>query len=87
MVFQNFGSVFYTHLLQIRRIFQTNLIMNLQKDDSTYAIGMKPFVYSIKKNKQDNTHEWSRGGFDVKYYKNTLKTKDRECAVSDPSEP
>ena len=45
-------------------------IMNLQKDDSTYAIGMKPFVYSMKKNKQDNTHEWQRGGFDVKYYKN-----------------
>ena len=57
-------------------------IMNLQKDDSCYAIGMKPFVYSTKKNKSENTHEWQRGGFDVQYHKNHLKTKDRECAVS-----
>ena len=26
-------------------------INNLQKDDSTYAVGMKPFVYSVKQNK------------------------------------
>jgi len=25
-------------------------INNLQKDDSTYATGMKPFVYSVKQN-------------------------------------
>jgi len=55
--------------------------MNLQKEDSTYAIGMKPFVYSVKRNRaQDGTNEWKRGCFDVKYSKNTLKTKDRESA-------
>ena len=55
-------------------------INNMQKDDSTYAIGMKPLVYSVKQNKQNRTHEWQRGGFDVRYYKNNLKTMDRECA-------
>lgn len=55
-------------------------INNLQKDDSTYAIGMKPFVYSVKQNKLNKTHEWVRSGFDVRYYKNGLKTMDRECA-------
>ena len=33
-------------------------VMNLQKDDSTYAIGMKPFVYSMKRNKAEGTNEW-----------------------------
>ena len=41
---------------------------------------MKPFVYSIKQNRLDKTHEWQRGGHDVRYFKNTLKTMDRECA-------
>ena len=33
-------------------------INNLQKDDSCYSIGMKPFVYSNKQNQVDKTHEW-----------------------------
>lgn len=53
----------------------------MQKDDSSFTYGMKPFVYSEKKNKANNTNEWQRGGFDVRYYKNSLKTMDRECAV------
>ena len=57
-------------------------IMNLQKDDSAFAYGMKPFIYSEKKNKANGTNEWQRGGFDVRYYRNNLKTSDRECAVS-----
>lgn len=56
--------------------------MNMQKDDSSFGIGMKPFVYSVKKNREAGTNEWGRGGFDVRYYKNHLKTMDRECAVS-----
>ena len=55
-------------------------ICNLQKDDSTYSIGMKPFVYSVAQNRIDRSHEWTRGGHDVKYFKNSLKTMDRECA-------
>ena len=58
-------------------------VMNLQKDDSTYASGMKPLIYSVKRNKQEGTHQWLRGGFDISYYKNAYKTKDRECAVSE----
>jgi hypothetical protein len=43
---------------------------------------MKPFVYSVKKNKEDGTNLWTRGGDNIEYYKNNLKTKLRECAVS-----
>lgn len=62
------------YFFSVRNIAKGNTykfnVMNLQKDDSTYAIGMKPFVYSMKKNKVDGTNEWSRGGFDVRYYRN-----------------
>lgn len=33
-------------------------IMNLQKDDSSYNSGMKPFVYSVKKNREEGTSQW-----------------------------
>lgn len=59
-------------------------IMNLQKDDSTYNIGNKPFVYSTKHNKLNGTNEWSRGGYDIEYFRSKLKTKDRESAVRNP---
>jgi hypothetical protein len=49
--------------------------MNLQKDESSYSQGMKPFVYSVKRNKEDGTNLWSRGGDNVEYYRNNLKTK------------
>ena len=50
-------------------------IMNLQKEDSSYNYGMKPFLYSVKKNKEKGTHKWSRGGDNIYYFKNGLKTK------------
>ena len=56
--------------------------MNLQKDDSSYNYGMKPFIYSVQKNKEEGTNVWCRGGDNIEYYKNNLKTKLRECAVS-----
>ncbi len=37
-------------------------IMNLQKDESCYCQGMKPFIYSVKRNKHNDTNIWSRGG-------------------------
>jgi cytosolic carboxypeptidase protein 2/3 len=57
-------------------------IMNLQKDDSTYSIGNKPFIFSQRQNQTNNTNEWARGGFDIEYRRNKLSTKDRESAVS-----
>jgi len=72
---------FSVHNIEKGHTYRFN-IMNLQKDDSCFNYGMKPFVYSEKKNRANNTHEWQRGGFDVRYYKNNLKTTDRECAVS-----
>ncbi|TNV87611.1 hypothetical protein FGO68_gene5364 [Halteria grandinella] len=54
--------------------------MNLQKDDSSYNYGMKPFVYSVKKNDQEGTNNWDRGCDNIEYYKNNLKTKLRESA-------
>jgi hypothetical protein len=41
---------------------------------------MKPLVYSVKKNQELGTNEWQRGGEDVCYFKNKLKTKVRDCA-------
>ena len=43
---------------------------------------MKPFVYSNQKNREEESNQWSRGGFDITYAKNALKTKHRESAVS-----
>ena len=57
-------------------------IMNLQKDDSSYYTGMKPFVYSYQKNRETGTNQWQRGCQNVSYYKNQVKTKHWECAVT-----
>ena len=57
-------------------------IMNLQKDESLYSQGMKPFVYSVQRNKETDQNQWQRGCFDISYGKNNLKTKHRESAVS-----
>lgn len=54
-------------------------IMNLQKDESCYQIGMKPFVYSTKRNREAGENLWRRGCENVCYYKNKLRTKNREC--------
>ena len=55
-------------------------ICNLQKDESCFQIGMKPYVFSTKKNRENNTNKWERGCENVCYYKNKYTTKARECA-------
>ena len=45
-------------------------IMNLQKDESSYSQGMKPFVYQTAKNKENGTNQWIRGCQNVTYVKN-----------------
>jgi hypothetical protein len=79
----NYTQWFYFSVRNIKKghTFKFN-VMNLQKDDSSYSHGMKPFVYSSSKNREAGTNQWSRGGFDVSYQKNNLKTKHRESAVS-----
>ena len=42
-------------------------IKNLSKPNGLYAKGMKPFVYSINKNKLEGTG-WHRGGENVSYF-------------------
>jgi hypothetical protein len=42
---------------------------------------MKPFVYSVKKNRENDTNNWVRGGENIEYYKNNLKTKKPRCTV------
>jgi hypothetical protein len=42
---------------------------------------MKPFVYSVKKNKDNDSNVWVRGGENIDYYKNNLKTKKPRCTV------
>jgi hypothetical protein len=56
-------------------------IMNLQKEESSYCQGMKPFVYSVKRNRDNDTNLWTRGGENIEYYKNNLKTKKPRCTV------
>lgn len=42
-------------------------IMNFYKDDSSYSNGMKPFVYSMKKNRENESNLWERGCEDITY--------------------
>ena len=44
-------------------------ICNLSKPNGLYAKGMKPFVYSMNKNKTKGTG-WHRGGESVRYFSN-----------------
>ena len=56
---QNYSQWFFFSVHNIEKGHQYRFnIMNMQKDDSAFAFGMKPFVYSEKKNKANNTHEW-----------------------------
>jgi len=41
---------------------------------------MKPFVYSVLKNKKNGTNQWQRGCFDVHYARNGTKAKLWEAA-------
>lgn len=80
----NYTQWFYFSLRNIAKDITVKLnIMNLQKDDSTYNLGNRPFVYSTRHNKQNGTNEWQRGCFDIEYCRSKLKTKDRESAVSE----
>lgn len=82
----NYSQWFYFSVRNIEKGHKYRFnIMNLQKDDSQFAYGMKPFTFSEKRNKANDTHSWARGGFDIKYTRNHLKTTDRECAVSNSS--
>lgn len=49
--------------------------MNLFKEESSYSQGMKPFLFSMKKNETDGTNNWLRGCSNMSYKKNSLKTK------------
>ena len=42
-------------------------IVNLMKPDSTYNLGMKPVVYSVKEAEKNNIG-WYRDGFNIAYY-------------------
>lgn len=42
-------------------------IVNLMKPDSTYNLGMKPVVYSVKEAEKNNLG-WYRDGFNIAYY-------------------
>ena len=49
-------------------------IVNLMKPDSTYNLGMKPVVYSVKDAEKTGIG-WQRGGFNIAYYQNSRKRK------------
>jgi hypothetical protein len=42
------------------------------KPDSTYSLGMKPLLYSVK-DADKNAIGWQRDGFNIAYYKNERK--------------
>jgi len=44
-------------------------ILNLMKDDSCYSQGMKPFVWSAKKEEEKGV-KWERDGFNIVYSAN-----------------
>lgn len=48
------------------------------KDDSLYSSGMKPFVYSLKKKREQGVG-WHRGGFNILYNPNgqTIRTSSK----------
>lgn len=48
------------------------------KDDSLYSQGMKPFIYSTKKNELEGV-SWHRGGFNIQYDSNgsTIRTNSK----------
>ena len=57
-------------------------IKNLMKDDSLYSMGMKPFVFSVKK-KADQGVTWHRGGYNIEYAANgqTIRTSSKTVSV------
>jgi len=49
-------------------------IINLMKPESTYSMGMKPLVYSVKEADKSGLG-WYRDGFNIAYYQNSRKSK------------
>jgi cytosolic carboxypeptidase protein 2/3 len=46
-------------------------ILNLAKTSSLYQVGMKPCIWSKRKNQADGT-EWFRGGEEISYTQNDI---------------
>ncbi|KAL0218314.1 hypothetical protein RCL1_009162 [Eukaryota sp. TZLM3-RCL] len=59
--------------LQPNTTYRLNLV-NFTKQDSLYAHGMLPLIYSEQKASNENIG-WHRGGFNVCYYQNNIKRK------------
>lgn len=53
--------------------YRFNLV-NMMKPDSTYAMGMKPLIYSAKEAEKNNIG-WQRDGYNIAYYQNSRKSK------------
>ncbi len=53
--------------------YRFNLV-NMMKPDSTYAMGMKPLIYSVKEAEKGNIG-WQRDGYNIAYYQNARKSK------------
>ena len=49
-------------------------IVNLMKPDSTYKIGMRPLIYSVKE-AEANKIGWQRDGCNIAYYQSARKKK------------
>jgi cytosolic carboxypeptidase protein 2/3 len=49
-------------------------IVNLMKPESTYTLGMKPLVYSVK-DAEKNGLGWQREGANIAYYQNAKKRR------------
>ncbi|EAR84877.2 zinc carboxypeptidase family protein (macronuclear) [Tetrahymena thermophila SB210] len=52
-------------------------IVNLMKNDSLFNYGMRPVVFSKKKNEQEQ-QGWFRGGFNISYFKNQILRESQE---------
>ena len=48
-------------------------IVNLMKPESTYTMGMKPLIYSVKEAEKTGLG-WQREGFNIAYYQNARKS-------------
>jgi hypothetical protein len=51
-------------------------IMNFTKNGSLFSRGMRPAVFSVQRQKKHG-HKWTRGGHDVRYWKNSIPRKGR----------
>mmetsp|Transcript_43504 Transcript_43504/g.41967 ORF Transcript_43504/g.41967 Transcript_43504/m.41967 type:complete len:189 (+) Transcript_43504:235-801(+) len=63
--------------IKVNTVVKLN-IMNLMKDGSLYSSGMKPFIYSLKKNREHGV-AWHRGAYNIIYNNNgqTIRTSSK----------